>query len=115
MEIRQIKQQLDILEVAARLGIQINKYRKAKCPFHDDKRPSLQFSKEKQLATCFSGNCNVGSMDVVNLVEKKLVKCIKLRWKIKASPAVKSSYSSFILNLWRILNMKDNKRWMNLH
>jgi DNA primase len=72
MEISQIKSQLDIIAVAERLGIQINKYRKALCPFHADKRPSLQFSQEKQIATCFSGNCTAGSMDVIKLAEKKL-------------------------------------------
>lgn len=72
MEISELKAQLDIYQVAERLDIQINKYHKAKCPFHDDKRPSLQFSKEKQIATCFSGNCSAGTMDVINLTEKKL-------------------------------------------
>lgn len=72
MKISELKNQTDIYQVAERLGIQINKYHKAKCPFHDDKRPSLQFSKEKQLATCFSGNCEAGSMDVISLIEKKL-------------------------------------------
>jgi len=45
---------------------------RANCPFHDDKTPSLQFSKEKQIATCFSSNCTAGTMDVISLVEKKL-------------------------------------------
>lgn len=72
MEIAELKSQLNIYQVADRLGIQINKYHKALCPFHDDKRPSLQFSKEKQIATCFSGNCSAGTMDVISLAEKKL-------------------------------------------
>jgi len=72
MEIAELKQHLNIYQVAERLGIEVNKYHKAKCPFHDDKRPSLQFSKEKQIATCFSGNCDAGTMDVIGLVEKKL-------------------------------------------
>lgn len=72
MEITTLKNQLNIYQVAERLDIQINKYHKSKCPFHDDKRPSLQFSQDKQIATCFSGNCSAGSMDVINLTEKKL-------------------------------------------
>ena len=72
MEISELKARLDIYQVAERLDIQINKYHKAKCPFHDDKRPSLQFSKEKQIATCFSGNCSAGTMDVISLTEKQL-------------------------------------------
>ena len=72
MEIAELKQQLDIYVVAERLGMKIDKYHRAHCPFHDDKRPSLQFSKEKQIATCFSGNCDAGTMDVITLTEKTL-------------------------------------------
>jgi len=74
MEIQQIKQQLEIIQVATSLGIQVGKGDKALCPFHNDKTPSLQFSKEKQIATCFSSNCNAGTMDVIGLTEKKLQK-----------------------------------------
>jgi DNA primase catalytic core len=73
MKIQDLKSRLDIIEVAQDLGIEINpRSKKATCPFHDDKTPSLHFSKEKQIGTCFSGNCDAGSMDVINLVEKKL-------------------------------------------
>ena len=74
MEIQQIKQQLEIIQVATSLGIQVGKGDKAICPFHNDKSPSLQFSKEKQIATCFSSNCNLGTVDVIGLTEKKLQK-----------------------------------------
>ena len=73
MTIAEIKNSLEITQVAAQLGIQIDpRTKRACCPFHDDKNPSLQFSKEKQLATCFSSNCTAGSMDVISLTEKKL-------------------------------------------
>jgi len=73
MEIPQIKQQLEITTLAEHLNIQINtKTKRALCPFHSDKTPSLQFSKGKQIATCFSSNCNAGTMDVISLTEKKL-------------------------------------------
>jgi DNA primase len=72
MEIVEIKSRLSILAVANQLGIQVNKYRKALCPFHDDKRPSLQFSEDKQICTCFSSACSAGTMDTISLVEKKL-------------------------------------------
>jgi len=49
MEITQIKSSLEITQVAAQLGISINpRTKRALCPFHPDKTPSLQFSKEKQ-------------------------------------------------------------------
>lgn len=72
-QINQIKQGVEITEVAERLGIVVDeKTKRARCPFHDDKTPSLQFSKEKQICTCFSSNCNAGTMDVIALTEKKL-------------------------------------------
>jgi len=72
LEISALKQQLTILEVANRLQIAVDKQGKALCPFHDDKTPSLQFSKEKNIATCFSSKCTAGTMDIIGLTEKKL-------------------------------------------
>jgi DNA primase len=72
MEIQDLKQHFTILDIADRLGIQVNKQGKAHCPFHDDKTPSLQFSKEKNIATCFSSRCSAGTMDIIGLTEKYL-------------------------------------------
>ena len=73
MKIADLKEQLDILVVAQDLNITIDpKTKRAVCPFHNDKNPSLQFSQSKQIATCFSTNCSAGTMDVIGLVEKKL-------------------------------------------
>jgi DNA primase len=72
MEISALKQQLTILEVADRPQITVDKQGKALCPFHDDKTPSLQFSKEKNIATCFSSKCDAGTIDIIGLTEKKL-------------------------------------------
>jgi len=70
MEIQEIKQKLSITEVAKHLGINIGKNQRALCPFHNDKTPSLQFSQDKQIATCFSSNCNLGTVDIIGLTEK---------------------------------------------
>lgn len=73
MSLEDVKRANNIIEVAQALGIKVDpKSGKACCPFHNDKNPSLQFSKEKQIATCFSGNCDAGTMDVITLVQKKL-------------------------------------------
>ncbi|MGD1843397.1 MAG: toprim domain-containing protein [Thermonemataceae bacterium] len=72
MEIAELKSRLDIVAVARHLGIEVNKHLKAVCPFHDDGKPSLQFSREKQICTCFSSRCQAGTMDVISLTEKKL-------------------------------------------
>ena len=71
MDIQLLKSRLDIIAVAHELGIEVGKSDKALCPFHDDKIPSLQFSREKQICTCFSSGCGAGTMDVVALVQKK--------------------------------------------
>jgi len=70
MEIHEIKARLTIIEVAQHLGIKISKNSRSLCPFHPDKTPSLQFSKEKGICTCFSSNCTAGTMDIVSLTEK---------------------------------------------
>lgn len=71
MEIQEIKTRLNIVEVAKHLGIEINpRTKRALCPFHNDKSPSLQFSIEKQIATCFSSNCNLGTVDMIGLTER---------------------------------------------
>ncbi|NJN28513.1 MAG: hypothetical protein HC819_22330 [Cyclobacteriaceae bacterium] len=73
MEIQDLKTHFTILDIADRLQITVDKQGKALCPFHDDKTPSLQFSKEKNIATCFSSKCDAGSMDIIGLTEKKLM------------------------------------------
>lgn len=70
MEINEIKNRLNITDVAKHLGIKIGKNQRALCPFHNDKTPSLQFSQDKQIATCFSSNCNLGTVDLIGLTER---------------------------------------------
>ena len=70
MTLTELKNNVDIIEIAKELGLQPNKNGKCLCPFHDDKNPSLQFSKTKQIVTCFSSNCFTGTMDVIELVKK---------------------------------------------
>ena len=70
MTITELKSSIKIEEVANFLGMHLNSQDKTTCPFHADKTPSLQFSKDKQIATCFSSNCTAGTMDVIDLVSK---------------------------------------------
>lgn len=72
MDIQAIKGNTNIFQIAEELGIKIDKNTKrACCPFHEDKTPSLQFSESKQIATCFSSKCTAGTMDVIELVKNK--------------------------------------------
>ncbi|MEE9337833.1 MAG: CHC2 zinc finger domain-containing protein [Methylococcaceae bacterium] len=70
MTLTQLKNSVDIVHIAQELGLHPDKNGKCLCPFHKDKKPSLQFSQKKQIATCFSGNCSAGTMDVIELVKK---------------------------------------------
>jgi len=49
---KKINDNLKITDVAKSYGI-IIKNKKAPCPFHDDKEPSLSFSNEKNVFNCF--------------------------------------------------------------
>ena len=70
MTLTQIKASVDIVEIAQELGLHLDKNGKCLCPFHKEKTASLQFSRKKQIATCFSSNCSIGTMDVIELVKK---------------------------------------------
>lgn len=61
-----IKNQLDLADVAERYGVHINRHRKALCPFHSEKTPS--FSIKGQHWHCF-GQCGEGG-DAIDLVAK---------------------------------------------
>ncbi len=94
MNIQTLKSSLDIIEIAHQLGIQTDKNDKALCPFHEDKNPSLQFSRSKQIATCFSSKCKAGTMDVVNLVQKKTGWSLNetLKWLQAQSGLIQTDY-----------------------
>ncbi len=70
MTLSELKNRVDIIQVAQELGLRLDKNHKCLCPFHKEKTPSLQFSQKKQIATCFSGSCDAGTMDVIDLVKR---------------------------------------------
>ncbi len=57
MEIKEIKEKLSIGEVLNHYGLQPNRNKMLCCPFHNDKKPSMQVYPETNTAHCFSGNC----------------------------------------------------------
>lgn len=67
--IKQVKASVDIIDVAKKYGINVNRNNKALCCFHSEKTPSLSFHKEKQIYKCFS--CGKGG-DVISLVSELL-------------------------------------------
>ena len=63
-----IKQRVQIEDLAERFGIQIANH-KAKCPFHEDQDPSLQFYPDSNSFYCFG--CATGG-DIFNFIMLKV-------------------------------------------
>lgn len=69
MEIKEIKQALSIATVLAHYGVKADKNGMAKCPFHNDKTPSLQIYPKSNTYCCFSSNCTAGTGDQIQFIE----------------------------------------------
>lgn len=68
-KIQEVKNRADIVQVALKMNIQLNRNMKAKCPFHKEKTASFSISKSKQIFHCFG--CGVGG-DCITLVSRLL-------------------------------------------
>jgi DNA primase catalytic core len=68
MEIQEIKQRLPINTVLKHYHLQCDRNHRLKCPFHDDKTPSLHVYPKTNTWTCFSSNCTAGSGDQVDFI-----------------------------------------------
>ncbi len=71
MEIIEIKNRLPIYEVLNHYGLKADKNNMLRCPFHEDKTPSMQIYPETNTFTCFSSNCSAGTGDQINFIQKK--------------------------------------------
>ena len=73
MEISEIKTRLSITAVLAHYGLQADKNSRLRCPFHEDKTPSMQFYEKTGTVYCFSANCKTHgrSMDVIEFILHK--------------------------------------------
>jgi len=76
MEITQIKALLDIQTILTHYNLSPDRNQRLKCPWHNDKTPSLQIYPKTNTWTCFSSNCNAGSGDSIEMIQK-LEKCTK--------------------------------------
>jgi len=70
MEIKEIKQRLPLETVLEHYGLKPDRNHRLRCPFHDDKNPSLQVYPETGTWTCFSSNCKAGSGDQIDFIMK---------------------------------------------
>lgn len=68
-KIQEVKQRVDIIEVAKYFGLNLDRANKCKCIWHKENTASLSFSKSKQIFKCFG--CDV-SGDCITLVSKLL-------------------------------------------
>lgn len=68
MEIAEIKQQLTIARVLDHYSLLPDKNNLLRCPFHQDKTPSLQIYPKTNTFCCFSSNCNAGTGDVIEFI-----------------------------------------------
>lgn len=68
-KIQEVKERADIVQVAYRMNIQLNRNLKARCPFHKEKTASFSINKNKQIFKCFG--CGIGG-DCITLVSKLL-------------------------------------------
>ncbi|EAY25438.1 DNA primase [Microscilla marina ATCC 23134] len=78
MTISDIKQNLSITTVLAHYGLSVNGSNRLCCPFHDDKKPSMEMFPKSDTVFCFSSNCKVHGkpIDVIDFVmhQEKLSK-----------------------------------------
>ena len=68
-KIKEVKELVNIINVAEFLGLKLNRSHFCKCPFHNERTASLSISEKKQVWKCFG--CGKGG-DVINLVEELL-------------------------------------------
>lgn len=70
MEIQEIKNRLTLAMLLQHYGLKADKQNRLKCPFHNDKTPSLQLYYKTQTAFCFSTNCSTHgkAIDVIDFI-----------------------------------------------
>jgi DNA primase catalytic core len=84
MEIKDIKSKLSILDVLSSYNLKADRNNRVCCPWHNDKAPSLQVYPKTNTWTCFSSNCNAGSGDQIEMIQR-MEKCTKHEALIKAT------------------------------
>ena len=76
MEITQIKSRLNLQTVLLHYHLKPDRNNRLQCPWHNDKTPSLQVYPDTNTWTCFSSNCNAGSGDQIEMIQR-MEKCTK--------------------------------------
>ncbi len=69
MEIQEIKQRLSIETVLKHYGLQANRNHMLKCPFHEEKEPSLKIYPQTNTFNCFGCKANGDVIEFIQLKE----------------------------------------------
>ncbi len=72
MQIQDIKNRLTLQQVLTHYGLKPNKNHHIKCPFHDDKNPSMRIYPGTNTTFCFSSNCSANGkpIDTIDFIMK---------------------------------------------
>lgn len=95
MEIQEIKAQLPLSEVLDHYHLKADKSARMRCPFHDDKTPSMQVYYKTHTAYCFSSNCPTHgkSLDVIDFI-LHMEKCTKHEAIVKAQGMISGTITA---------------------
>lgn len=117
--IKEVKERSSIVEVAALVGIRLNRANKALCPFHYENTPSFSISEKKQIFKCFG--CGEKG-DSITLVSKMLnIKPLKaaqyindsLKLGLNFNSSAKSDFKSISKYKQKSLILEEFKKWEN--
>ncbi len=107
MEITDIKKSFSILKILSTYSLTPDRNKRIRCPFHDDKTPSMQIYPETNTVYCFSSNCNLHgkAIDQIDFIMHK-DNCTKHEAILKAKFILSGAEGT-------ILNYKPNSKQMN--
>ena len=114
MEIQEIKQRLSILTVLSHYNLEPDRHQMLRCPFHEDKDPSLKVYTNTDTFNCFGCGANG---DVIEFIQKKenlgkhqaLVKATGLAGEItKRTPPIRPTKDNHTEILTRIFTYFKN-------
>ena len=113
----EVKERSDILEVARAIGLNLNRYNKGLCPFHNEKTPSFSICSKRQLFKCFGcGECGdsialVSKLKGLNNYESALYinKLLNLGLEVKEDKSIVTNNKAKDNKISKIQNYNNSK------
>lgn len=114
---KEVKERSDILEVARAIGLNLNRYNKGLCPFHNEKTPSFSICSKRQLFKCFGcGECGdsialVSKLKGLNNYESALYinKLLNLGLEVKENKSIVTNNKEKDKKISKIENYNNSK------